>query len=350
LTVAVLVLAAAVLAGCVGPSGPTSASPTPSRTLSPAPSPEPATAQPVLAFGGDCANVITDAQLTGVLGPSAGLRPEGGLDLFWLPSAETGGGLRCAWNANATGEERIPGADHVWADVLASDRVPAETKEHYAIARCEGVYDGTVCYLGIESGGSWALLSTGLLEYNGEVAPQALSELASFVSVNAREHPSPVASQRTRNWWTRPNCEALGLAIGLDGFLSHPQAGYWEGGPGAFDAVLSEAGLQIECPWVSEYLDEGDSWGTLIVTVAPGSGWMWQAMRRIEQHGAAGGPPIVSNEVEVMGASEARQVSYGEEQGMVVATDGTNIVRVAAYVGDPIAATERVLGVLAESR
>lgn len=338
------------MAGCAASPTPGSTSATPIRTASPTASAETTSAQPVLAFGGECANVITDEQLTAVLGPEAGPRAEGGLDLFWLPSAETGGGLRCAWNANATGEDRIPGADYVWADVLASDLVPAATKEHYSSARCEGVYDGTVCHLGVESGGAWTLVSTGLLEYNDEVAPAALSELASFVSVNAREHPSAVASQRTAKWWTRPNCEALGIAIGLDGFFSHPKAGYWEGGPGAFDGVLSEAGLQIECPWVSEYLDEGDIWGTLIVTVAPGSGWMWPEMGRIEQNGAAGGPPIVSDDVDVVGASEARQLSYGEGQGMIVATDGTNIVRVTVTSGDSVVATERVLASLAQGR
>lgn len=338
------------MAGCAASPTPASTSATPLRTASPTASAETTSAQPVLAFGGECDNVVTDEQLTAVLGPEAGPRAEGGLDLFWLPSAETGGGLRCAWNANATEEDRIPGADYVWADVLASDVVPAATKEHYSTARCEGVYDGTVCHLGVESGGAWTLVSTGLLEYDAEIAPEVLTELASIVPANARGYVPPVASHRSEAWWARPDCEAVGLSIGLDEFFSNPTAGNWEGGPGAFDRILSDVDLQVACPWFSEYLNEGDIWGELTVTVAPGSGWMWPEMRRVGQSEAAGGPPVVSTEVKVVGASAARMLSYGEGQQMAIATDGTNVVRVTVTRGDPIMATERVLASLAESR
>jgi hypothetical protein len=257
--------------------------------------------------------------------------------------------VRCAWNANATGEDRIVGADDVWADVLASDQVAAATKDHYSVARCEGMYDGTVCRLGVDVAGSWTLVSTGILDYGAEVAPDVLAELASFVETNASEHPSPVPSVRTADWWPRPDCEALGAAIGLDEFFSNAAAGYWEGGPGAFERVLSDAGLQVECPWVSEYVKEGDTWGSLTVIVAPGSGWMWSEMRQIEQDGTAEGPRVVSEDIDIAGAVAARQLTYGEGQEAILATDGTNIVRIMSTAGGPVIA-ERVLASLAQGR
>jgi hypothetical protein len=314
------------------------------------PSPVSQLTEPLLAFGGDCANVITDTQLTGVLGPAAGPRTEGGLDLFWLPSAETGGGLQCAWNANAAEQDRVAGVSYVWADVLASDVVPAATKEHYSVARCEGVYDGTMCHVGVESGGAWALVSTGLQEYGDEVAPDVLGELASVVSSNARSYTSPVALPPDENGWARPDCEKIGKALIVDEFFSNPKPGHWEGGPDAFHRILSDTGLEVTCPWFSEYLDAKDVWGTLTVTVAPGSGWAWSEIGRIEGVGSSEGPPVVSSEIQVVGAVAARQISYGEGQRMVIATDGTNIVRVEATTGDPVVAAQRVLGALARDR
>lgn len=346
-SLALLLTSALLLGGCATTPTPPSESPSTTVAVSPMPSPEPVVTEPVLAFGGDCDNVITGAQLSSVLGSSAAPRPDGVFDLFWLPSAETGGGLTCAWYANARGEDRIPGADYVWADVLASDQVPAATKQHYSTARCEGVYDGTVCHLGVESTGSWALVSTGLLEYNADVAPQALSDLASFVSANASEHPIPVAPEQTELWWATPDCEVIGDAVMLDEFFSNPAPGYWEGGPGAFDRILSDIGLQIECPWFTESFDEGDTWGTITITLAPGSGWLWDHMARIERESSnSDAPPVTAEDVEVAGATAARQLTYGEGQMMIVATDGSNILRVTSTAGGQVEAAERVLALL----
>jgi hypothetical protein len=207
-----------------------------------------------------------------------------------------------------------------------------------------------MCHVGVESGGAWALVSTGLQEYGDEVAPDVLGELASVVSSNARSYTSPVALPPGEDWWGRPDCEEIGDAIVLDEFFSNPAPGYWEGGPGAFDRILSDNGLQMECPWFSEYLDESDTWGTLTVTFAPGSGWAWSQMSRIERNGSSEAPPVEGSDVQVSGATAAREISYGADQKMVVATDGTNIVRVSTTTGDPIVATQRVLAALAVDR
>ena len=88
----------------------------------------------------------------------------------------------------------------------------------------------------------------------------------------------------------------------------------------------------------------------MTVTLAPGSGWAWSQMSRVEANGATEGPPIVATDVQVEGATAARQISYGADETMVIATDGTNIVRVATDIGDPLVATERVIAALGQDR
>lgn len=285
------------------------------------------------------------------MGVGAGPAPVTGLDLFWLPTAQAGGGVRCAWRADMTAGGSYA-TSHAFVDVLSEAVVPAAVVQRYRAPICEPTYDAVLCHVGVPSNGAWALVTLGYLESADAAPPPELAQIAAVVAENSAGHPAPRAPARTLAWWELPECDALDVDIDAATIIANSVGGYWEGGPGAFDRSLDAAGLWRDCPFfsdVSVIATEGG--GDFSVTMAPGSGEWWSLISRIEiEDEDPATPSVTGRDVEIAGAVAARYIEYGVDQVMIVASDGVNILRVtgvSAGADNIVVATERALASLA---
>lgn len=89
----------------------------PTETPTPTPSPTNSESQPVYAFDGNCANVLSADEVSAGFGTAMSPNPR-----FWSVGTVEGlGGIRCAWSADGV---YMGGEIVAW--VLPEDRVPAE--------------------------------------------------------------------------------------------------------------------------------------------------------------------------------------------------------------------------------
>lgn len=274
------------------PSAPSSPSALP--TPSPTPTPTPGSA-PVRAFGGDCANVLTD--------PGA----VAGFDVtLYTVTRPTGigtlGGLSCSWHSES--------AEGFTVYALPDDQVPDAVRASYETTACAQSYDWQHCHLGGSAAGTWVLVSMPALDEVG-TAPDLAPALAAALA-GAAQWPDPRAAVPAADWWAPVDCAQLATTADFAATFA-PEAfesGYpVDFGAGPIDDLL--APTDQWCPWFSY-----DSMEGIWMNLLPGAGSQW------EGSSLDGGTPV-----EVAGAQAAVMMTEFDSE-VLYATDGANVVRI----------------------
>lgn len=342
-----LVIAAVLLlSGCTSaPAADPVATPTatPSATTTPTPTP-PAPAAGVVAFGGDCANVLTEEQVEEILG--AGALPFSEWMANYDPDyrapasspLERAGGIDCRWMAADDAEGLPEGVTQIGILAMPTDAAGGEEVALLADARCDPQYDATNCRLGRTSGATWVMARVGA--YIETPPDELLVAALDAAEANLAEYPAPVAATREASWWAIRDCDELGEAIDLADFLGPDyRSGYWEGSPQHENFLLEAAGVGQFCQWSSDSsaIPEGEEHYIVSLTLEPGGHWRWTDLAADNRLPA-----------DVRGAKDAIRFSTAETDriasGTTWATDGINVLQVGVEGGHvDVRIAERVL-------
>ncbi|RKE60282.1 hypothetical protein [Microbacterium sp. AG238] len=326
-----LALAAALVVGCA-PVDRAAETPAPVLPAEAAPSPTPTPTpdlEPVLAFDGDCDQMLTSEQRDELLG--AGLHTGAEhqrMDDADLPVAVdfdpvgTLGGIACSWFADE-GTDLPDGVDALTVTVVPATEVSNEFAARYSVATCEPKYDSTSCRLGRVVGDAWIGASAG---WGPAEAPNDLLTAAiDAVSANLPTATQPRRAVATDDVWSVPDCIWLGEAMGIEELIGPYLHGYWEGSEQPEEVLLAAAGAFRTCPLFSdgERIDyDTQEFHILAPQVAPGLSWQWDEVRARAQESST------FVEVDVAGAADAFAVDWGHGSHKAFATDGTNVVSV----------------------
>lgn len=327
-------MAIVVIAGCA-PATPSETPAPTASTVDPTPTPTPsATPEHTIAFGGDCANVLTVDEVHDLIGDGA---YPSALTAGAQPGIGTLGGIDCRWDADENGATGPNGVGSIEIRAAALSTVDSLFVAEVADARCDPWTDSTVCRLGRVVGDVWLMASA--VSGDSETEPHAvlLDSALSSAAGRLAAYPAPVPLAATSGWWTLGSCADLGVRLGLDAVLGEGYVtGWWEGNPDEqLDFRMTRAqGVEQLCQWFPDYTTEtgrnADA-GIISATLWPGGGW--DADRLL-----AGGTAIT-----VAGAQRA--VAGADDPDSVYATDGVNAVRVRT--ADSAASVDIVARILA---
>ncbi|GAA2538221.1 hypothetical protein GCM10009860_18670 [Microbacterium mitrae] len=329
---AVLSLAACAPTSAPKPSG--SASPTASPTAiaaspRPAATPEPTQAEQVQAFGGDCAKVFSDGELSDTFGTSMT-----DLGVNWsVGQEESLGGLRCTWWS-----EGIYLGAVLTVTVLPAELAPAEVN---GVPHC--YVDGGGCSVTAVTSHGWYTVSIfGSLA--GE--DQALvNDLLQMVAERGDALPAASVPERSAAAWGTPTPTCAELAS----MLIAPDGAAVTGIDYAFDEASPLTSLfDVLGRWCTLATIAKDEQGTLVpvefsVMLVPGGAVVYD-----ESAAKAGGTPLeISN-----GRAVSVVVPFvAEGNGGVFATDETNTLLVSVSNGfipsDFAWVADQLLGALA---
>jgi len=345
---ALVIATVLLLSGCVAaPTAEPIDTPTPATTgtASPTPSPTPSVpAEGIVAFGGDCDNVLTEAQVEEILGAGALPFPE------WMavhypdygePASgplERAGGIDCRWMAADDAEGLPEGMTEIGILAMPAEAAGDAETAALADARCDPQYDSTSCRLGRSSGDTWLMARAGAFMETPPV--ELLSAALDAAESNLAAYPAPIAAAREASWWDIRDCVELGKAIDLADILGPDyHNGYWEGSPQHEDFLLEAAGVGQFCQWSSDSMaiPEGEEHYIVSLTLEPGGHWRWADLAADDRLPA-----------DVNGAQEAiRFVAEGEDRissATTWATDGVNLLLVGVEGGSvDVRIAERVL-------
>lgn len=333
------VLALAVVAsGCAAgedpaePSASASASPTVSATSSPSPSPVDAAP----AFDGDCAQVLTDGQVSELMDQEmAELPPR------WTSGAVAlSGGVECIWGSPDT--YMLP---HLEVLALPADLLDTVGGLPRRDPSCETDREPTICTMTSDAGGTWfAATVQGL-----SIDETLLAEIRDEIAVSAEAEQAPVAAERLADWWPLPACDELdavanpGAVLGSTPAEQRPTSEDPDSLDG--DVILQRAGTALRCGWeVSAEPDDDLEPGMVQLQIVPGAGETLEATAASE--GAV--------EIDVTGSDGAVTVPdnnvWEGHNPALVARSGDNLLLLRSYLGlDParlVPLAEQYLGFL----
>lgn len=308
---------------------PIESAPTPTPTPTPTP-------QWTIAYGGGCDAMLTGDQVDTILGSGATdyaawfqehvepIAPEAEPPMS--PDAEgTAGGLSCTWVAS-------PDADR--ADrrltILALPQSVAEPAAAAALAEpeCDWMYDTRVCRLGAARDGLWVMADLSPMGEEDAAPTDTLDAAIAAALDNAGQYPAAVPAPPTGQRWPIVACEQLGREMALEELLGADYwSGYWEGSRQREDDIYEHAGVQQFCQYGTGESAAGVGHHIVSITSQPDGAWMWG------RTGATSGDVIA-----VEGARDAVQMvtprDGGRAHDRVLATDGTNIIRVSVEGGE----------------
>ncbi|MGL4255181.1 MAG: hypothetical protein ACRCSL_02535, partial [Microbacterium sp.] len=342
LAIAVAVALVFLFADDRAPAGATGGA-APSHTANPTPTPTPLI-QPAVPFDGDCAQVLTGAQLDDLLGIGWRTRAEAyAYAIANRPDSralalQTLGGLECDWVAS--GEDVSRQGSSLGVVVLPSDRVPASFAADYAALRCDPGYGVTECRVGGVAGDAWVMVrDTGVMTEQppAEFLLQALDE----VSATVEGRFDGRAADRQAEWLTLPRCEALAEETRLQEIVGEGyRNGYWEGSQQPEETLLAQAGVSATCPWHTGSGQRAPDGGFYILgaTMIAGAAWAWDHVAMSD-----GATPV-----EVEGAADAVVFTDGGNVELVV-SDGVNLLSLGGADADVLAGlARRVIAALQE--
>jgi hypothetical protein len=204
-----LMITSFALAACTNePAAAPTETETPVAAPSPTPTPTPEAlvvapgARPPAPAGGDCAQLITAEQLTGILGvPVSAVQAR---DPRWEVLLANVGGLTCEWEAD--------GGSYGYVQVIPAAQLAgvtlSEAERAYYFETC--IY---VCSWEDPRAGYWigGAIDANLLSRaeTGAVAPR----IADVVAANLARIDEPWTRDRT-GWWPPLDCAALATALG----------------------------------------------------------------------------------------------------------------------------------------
>jgi len=192
------------------PVSTSSPSPTPRQTSTPSPTPSASpTPDPgaVIAFGGDCGAVLSDAEAATATGKA--MSP---LAAAWSPGAdEKLGGLSCGWTTSD---------EYMGAEVRVS-AYPAEIAQAASAVSpdaCQTQGSSVDCSLSGMSGDLWLSVAVTRTAFDGtaidiDAVRAATEEVLSLAVTRADGFPAPRPAARTDDWWTIDSCSAIGAEL-----------------------------------------------------------------------------------------------------------------------------------------
>lgn len=181
---------------------PTVTSPDPTPTTEPSPTPDPPAlpAEGVVAFGGSCANILTDAEVDALRGVDMMLS-----DYRWLDGSDAVvGGIDCVW---VSAEEYLSAVVHVYA--FPEETAPSWQIETYPPGCTElgGDFPQLQCTRAEVIDGTWLLVSaTAAADLITEAGVDALFSTA---AARLPSYPAPVPATPTAQWWGPMDCSAV---------------------------------------------------------------------------------------------------------------------------------------------
>ena len=339
----------AVLAGCTS-NAPVAGPPTTEATVS-TPTPTPTEVGPVVAFGADCANVLTDAEATDLLGPEAITWADRSSPDSIAPSSDPSwpiaraGGLHCRWLTSASDpaepyDDSENAVQELGIIAFPADIVADRYRAELADARCDPDFDTTWCRLGRTEGDVWLLARTG---WYASTPPTALLTAAlDAATARIAAFPAPIAKPRATGWWSFTGCDEFGRHLQLSDVLGPEyHSGYWEGSAQHEELILEAAGVSQFCQYSSDFegVPDGYAFAILSISLDAGAGDTWRSE-----------PADGETARDVIGAAHAFVEPITEGEGATLrATDGVNVLRVTAEGDAAIAVVvaERVLDFLA---
>lgn len=309
----------------------------------------PSAAEWTIAFDGDCASMLTAAQLDSVLGPYA---TEDGA---WLmerypsldpmsvphpPEAEgTAGGLSCSWMSAEYGS----GAGGTFLTVLALpiDMVGPDTVAELTETQCEDV-EITVCRLGSSANGLWVMAS--MPNQSEEVADvtATLRVAVAAALANAPAYARAVPAPRTAAWWPIVDCDTLGERMGLADLIGTDySSGSGEGNRTRDVTVLEDAGVQQFCQYAADASGQDEAFSIISIDSQPGGAWRWESLANLGYE-----PTHVEGAAEAVRSSTAASENLPADR--VVVSDRVNVMFVTVEGGaaTPEAVAERALAAL----
>lgn len=314
---AVLLLAGCASAPAAAPAtrSPTAGAPEPTPTFTPVLVPTP-------AFGGDCTEVLTDAQLDELLGQgwltfASYIRevvPEEPLNhVPDLPSVATLGGIECDWVAEDMSQAPPAG---IRVTILPAAEAPGDFGDRFSTPTCLTMYDYLRCGLAALSGDAWILATVPVLdELPGGVLENVIAEVSATIGTELGSVPVDFGQETT----LLPDCEELGEAILMEELIGEGyKVGPYEGAPGPEAILLEEAGAELTCTYSTGPDRIEDRFDTIDAAFSAGGDWAWEDVAASE--GAevvelpGGGEGIIFR-------AEYPQTSY------VFATDDRNLYR-----------------------
>jgi len=293
--------------------------PTPAATSTPAETAAPADErEPVVAFGGECANVMTEAEASAITGRDMVLS-----EFAWRDGAETVlGGIDCMWTSTT---EYMTGIVRVIAYPLAV--VPAEVDESLTLGCVPSGPDDSLldCAARTVAGDTWVFMTT-----RGDAAIGDVDALLATVGLRADALPSAVPAGRTPDWWTVPDCAALASEVDPS-VVGHDRIEPWPDGM----TRMSSPPTPYSIPWMTGSAREcallltSDShqWG-IRMRFVPGGGVEFpsvlgaEGLRHIAQDGSVQIVIVPGN-----GRLEG-------EPGRIVVSDGTNLLALIDEIAD----------------
>lgn len=288
--------------------------PTPSPTASPVPSASPTPVGPVVAFEGECAEVLGDDDLSAAIGEAMH---------YWAPawtedsSAELGG-VSCGW----VSDEYLSAFANVWAypvEVIDEEYVDGEAGNS-----CHT--DQPLCVASAVFDDVWV----GVSVYSSSAAEQieSLRPLLADIGARAEAGPAPIPGPR-EGWWTPvPTCEALASALGdagIDAVATDDRANGWirfAGGPLSRGCTLSTT------------IDGQTADATVVLRAGAGGG---------VEDVIAQDPDARVDHAGRTFASAAEQFPVDGNPGLLLGTDGVNLVELSRRDFDGGAQTDAVL-------
>lgn len=309
-------LSAPEIATTPSPSASVEPAPTPTPSPSPSPSPTPTStpAAPSVAFGGDCAAVLSEEEATELSGTPMRAMPFLAVwDARWL------GGVDCGWRAvDAEQWQALNVTVLPWA--IVPDEVRARSG---IVPGCEG---GAICDYSRRFGDAWVAVA----------ASDASSAVEVADAVGARAALSPgVSTPLAASAWRLTDCEeqlrpAVATGLGRDdltpiGTDSVPHGQVWDvltaSGHAAWCSFTVGANAEIDAPSLRVSLaagarvqaDEVVAFGGVPVTVSGAdAAWWIPAQRGIGARVLAGAPGgIVEVEVGNLTQEGAATVTAG---------------------------------------
>lgn len=275
--------------------------------------------RPNLAFGGDCAAIFADGELSPLVGTDVVLSPA--QTPGRASAVEVLGGTSCTW-ADASGAQLVwltvipaTGLDEIIADASAdqpwcygSDEVAAE--------------EGT-CSFSTVVDGYWLSGVFNVAWASGKRATDGIDALSVLLGGRAAVVPANVIARPEGMWSAVTDCAALAdridtaAALGGDSLTADPGSLGGEAGPG-FYGSLDAVGHRA-CIWKSadgEYRFETE--------ILPGAGWV---VPQLVESGSE--TPMTFD-----GIVAAAHVDHDGAATTVYATDGVNLVSVTIPTGN----------------
>ena len=172
----------------------------PTPTSTPTPDPPAPPAEGVVAFGGSCANILTDGEVDALRGVDMMLS-----DYRWLDGGDAVvGGIDCVW---VSAEEYLSAVVHVYAFPEAT--APSWAIDMYAPGCTDlgGDFPRVQCTTTEVIDGTWLLVTaTAAADL---ITGSGVDALFSAAAARLPSYPAPVPATPTAQWWAPMGCAAI---------------------------------------------------------------------------------------------------------------------------------------------